>query len=179
MSGLTEAQVLCISVRTEFRERQSDRQEVNVLVQDICQRCMWASKRVLPRLVILNIKAKECFVKCNLMWANNKRQLGQNSSDGALGAVPLPWYSCANLVTRVLRTSCGRPLLPCAHLEHGSHALSVITGLLVSLSFSNMESLNRMILSLMELFVSMYDLRKDKLSSSTCQVLFKVLEIQP
>jgi len=70
-------------------------------------------------------------------------------------------------------------VLPCAHLEHGSHALSVITGVLVSLSFSNMESLNRMILSLMGLFVSMYDLRKDKLNSSPCQVLFKVLEIQP
>ena len=112
------------------------------------------------------------------MWANNRRQLGQNSSHGAWGAVPLPWCSCANLVTRVLRMSCGHPLLPCAHLEHGSHALSVITGLLVSLSFSNMESLNRMILSLMGLFVSMYDLRKDKLSSSPYQVLFKVLEIQ-
>ena len=55
MSGLTEAQVLCISVQKEFSERPSHRQEVNLLVQDLCQRCMWASKRVLPRLVILNI----------------------------------------------------------------------------------------------------------------------------
>ena len=32
VSGLTEAQVLCVSVQKEFSERQSDRQEVDLLM---------------------------------------------------------------------------------------------------------------------------------------------------
>ena len=31
VSGLTEAQVLCVSAEKEFRERQSDRQEIDLL----------------------------------------------------------------------------------------------------------------------------------------------------
>lgn len=38
MSGLTEAHVLCVSVQKEFSKRQSDRQEVDLLIQDACER---------------------------------------------------------------------------------------------------------------------------------------------
>ena len=48
MSGLTEAQVLCISVRKEFRERQSDRQEVNLLPKDSWEGYKCSGKKALP-----------------------------------------------------------------------------------------------------------------------------------
>lgn len=39
MSGLTDAQVLCVSVQKEFRERGSDRQAVDLLIQASRERC--------------------------------------------------------------------------------------------------------------------------------------------
>ena len=38
MSGFTEAHVLCVSVQKESSKRQSDRQEVDLLIQDACER---------------------------------------------------------------------------------------------------------------------------------------------
>ena len=48
MSRHTEVQVH-VSVQKEFSERQSDRQEIDLLGQDACERCKWAGKEVLLR----------------------------------------------------------------------------------------------------------------------------------
>ena len=48
VSGHTEAQVLCVSAQKEFSERQSDRQEVDLLIKDACGRCKWAVEGALP-----------------------------------------------------------------------------------------------------------------------------------
>ena len=44
MSGLTEAQVRYASAQKEFSERQSDRQEIDLLGQNACERCKRAGK---------------------------------------------------------------------------------------------------------------------------------------
>ena len=49
MSGLTEVQVLHVSMQKEFSERQSDRQEIDLLGWDACERCKRAGKEALPR----------------------------------------------------------------------------------------------------------------------------------
>lgn len=49
MTGLTEAQVLCVSVQKESNERQSDTREVDVLIQDACEKCGRAVKRPVPQ----------------------------------------------------------------------------------------------------------------------------------
>ena len=49
MSGLTEAQVLCVSEQKEFSETQGDRQEVDLLIQDTCKKCKQAGNGALPR----------------------------------------------------------------------------------------------------------------------------------
>ena len=49
MSGLTEVQVLHVSELKEFSESQSDRQEIDLLRQDACERYKWAGKEALPR----------------------------------------------------------------------------------------------------------------------------------
>ena len=49
VSGLTEVQVLCISGHKEFRERPSDRKEVNLLRQDACERYKQAAKEALRK----------------------------------------------------------------------------------------------------------------------------------
>ena len=48
MSGLTEAQVLCVSEQKGFSKRQGDRQEVDLLTEGACKRCKWAGKAALP-----------------------------------------------------------------------------------------------------------------------------------
>ena len=48
MSGLTEVQVLFASVQKEFSERQIDRQEIDLLGQDACERCKQAGKEAVP-----------------------------------------------------------------------------------------------------------------------------------
>ena len=48
VSGPTEVQVLHASVQKEFSERQSDRQEIDVLRQDTCERCKRAATEALP-----------------------------------------------------------------------------------------------------------------------------------
>ena len=48
MSGLTEVHVLLASVQKEFTERQSDRQGIDLLRYDACERCKWAGKEGLP-----------------------------------------------------------------------------------------------------------------------------------
>ena len=48
MSGLTEAQVLCVSEQKGFSKRQGDRQEVDLLTYGACKRCKWAGKAALP-----------------------------------------------------------------------------------------------------------------------------------
>ena len=49
MSGLTEVQVHLASAQKEFNERQSDRQEIDLLRLDACERCKQAGKEALPR----------------------------------------------------------------------------------------------------------------------------------
>ena len=49
MSGLTEAQVLHVSVQKEFSERQSDRQEIDLLRWDAWERCRQTGTEALPR----------------------------------------------------------------------------------------------------------------------------------
>ena len=48
MSGLTEVQVLYASAQKEFSERQSDRQEINLLRQDACEEYKQAGEEALP-----------------------------------------------------------------------------------------------------------------------------------
>ena len=48
MSELIETQLLYVSVQKEFSERQNDRQEIDLLRQDACERCKQAGKEVLP-----------------------------------------------------------------------------------------------------------------------------------
>ena len=47
MSGLTEAQVLCVPVQEEFNEGQSGKQDVDILIADACERCKQAGKGAL------------------------------------------------------------------------------------------------------------------------------------
>ena len=47
VSGLTEVQVRCVSAQKEFSERQSDRQEIDVLRRDARERCKPAGKEAL------------------------------------------------------------------------------------------------------------------------------------
>ena len=49
MSGLTDAQVLHVSAQKEFSERQSDRQETDLLGGEACKRCKQAVKEALPK----------------------------------------------------------------------------------------------------------------------------------
>ena len=49
MSGLTEVQVLHVSVQKELSERQSDRQEIDLLRLNACKRCKWAGREALPQ----------------------------------------------------------------------------------------------------------------------------------
>ena len=49
VSGLTEVQGLPISAQKEFSERQSDRQEIELLGQDACERCKQAGKEARPQ----------------------------------------------------------------------------------------------------------------------------------
>lgn len=48
MSGLTEVQVLHASTQKEFSKRQSDRQDIDLLGWDTCERCKRAGKEALP-----------------------------------------------------------------------------------------------------------------------------------
>ena len=48
VSGLTEVQVLPASVQKEFSERPSERQEIDLLGWDACERCKRAGKKALP-----------------------------------------------------------------------------------------------------------------------------------
>ena len=48
MSELTEVQVLCVSMQKELSERQSDRQEIDLLICDSCERYKQADKEILP-----------------------------------------------------------------------------------------------------------------------------------
>ena len=48
MSGLTEVQVLCALLQKESSERQSDRQEIDLLGWDARERCKQAGKEALP-----------------------------------------------------------------------------------------------------------------------------------
>ena len=50
MSGLTEAQVLCVPVQEEFNERQSGKQDVDILIEDACERCKHAGKGLYSRI---------------------------------------------------------------------------------------------------------------------------------
>ena len=49
VSGISEVQVLCTSARKEFIERQSDRQEIDLLREDACERCKQAGMEALPQ----------------------------------------------------------------------------------------------------------------------------------
>ena len=49
MSGLTEAQVLRVSAQKEFSERQSDKQEVDLFIQDACEGYKGVGEGALPR----------------------------------------------------------------------------------------------------------------------------------
>ena len=48
MSGLAEVQVLHTPAQKEFSERQSDRQEIDLLGWDACERCRQAGTEALP-----------------------------------------------------------------------------------------------------------------------------------
>lgn len=49
MSGLTEVQVLYVSVQKKFSERQSVRQGVDLLIKDACEGYKWVDKGALAR----------------------------------------------------------------------------------------------------------------------------------
>jgi len=48
MSRLTEVQVLCVSVQPEFRKKQTDRQEIELLRQGVCEGRKRAVKKLCP-----------------------------------------------------------------------------------------------------------------------------------
>ena len=99
MSGLTEAQVLHASSQKEFSERQGDRQEIDLLGQDACERCKWAGKEALtgrsaglqfyyPRGVVVGkgclflpgssstsslVSSKVCVFKSGKGWSSDSR----------------------------------------------------------------------------------------------------------
>ena len=55
MSGLTEVQVLCASVQKEFSERQSDRQEIDLLIlQDSCTE-RWDGEAFFQKAVFIHV----------------------------------------------------------------------------------------------------------------------------
>ena len=80
MSGLTEVQVLQVSAQKEFSERQSDRQEIDLLRQGICQRCKLSGMEALP-------------------WGSGGLQFyhpgkwGSEKTSSFLGAEAPSWYS--------------------------------------------------------------------------------------
>ena len=49
VSGLTEAEDLRVSAQKEFSQRQSDRQETDLLVWDACKRCKQTGEGALPQ----------------------------------------------------------------------------------------------------------------------------------
>ena len=49
MSGLTEAEDLRVSAQKEFSQRQSDRQEIDLLIWDACKRCKQTGEGALPQ----------------------------------------------------------------------------------------------------------------------------------
>ena len=51
MSGWTEAQVLCVSALKEFSERQSDRQEIDLLRQNTCEGYKRAGNEALSQVL--------------------------------------------------------------------------------------------------------------------------------
>ena len=60
--GLTEAQVLCVSAQKEFSKKQSDRQEVDLLIQDTCEGQKLVGKRALPQCFMKSDSIKNFFL---------------------------------------------------------------------------------------------------------------------